>query len=235
MKYCYSIIQKYIEFKYKNYNSCGRVYMFHQVNDDKNQWSNSSICITKENFESFIDKHIENGYVFKSIDELNEFSSSKDIFITFDDVFLDAYNNAIIYLNKKKIPYCIFITSEYINRDKYITQTILKELSENPLCIIGAHTKNHLKLRFLDEKDVKYEVSKKHLENLLNKEVSYFAFPYGSKYACSKSNIKSVQKEGYKMAFSTYSMEINKEYFKKNKFFVPRININNTTYLKWGN
>jgi peptidoglycan/xylan/chitin deacetylase (PgdA/CDA1 family) len=207
--------------------------MFHQVNDDKNQWNNKSICITKENFQYFINKLIESGYSFKSISELNKDSSPNNVFITFDDIFLDAYLNAITYLNEKKIPYCVFITTDYVDKEPYISKSILKELSENPLCTIGAHTKSHPILRFLNESEARKEISKDHLEDLIKKKIDYFAYPYGSNYAVSKSNIKIVQEASYKMAFSTYSMGIDKIYFEKNKFFIPRININNKTYLGW--
>ena len=67
--------------------------------------------------------------------------------------------------------------------------------------------------------------SKKKLESIIGTDIEYFAYPYGSKYACSKKVIKCVEKAGYKNAFSTYSMAINKKYIIRNKFFVPRINV----------
>jgi peptidoglycan/xylan/chitin deacetylase (PgdA/CDA1 family) len=235
MRYIYSLVQKFTEFRNREFDNFGKIYMFHQVNDDKTKWNNEPVCITKQNFNIFIEKHIENGYSFKSIRDLGTHISPKDVFITFDDIFLDAYENAITYLNQKKIPYAVFITSDYINQNKYVTEFIVKELAENSLCVIGAHTKTHPKLRFLADEEVQYETSKVHLEKIINRSIDYFAFPYGSKYACSKRNIEIVKHAGYKMAFSTYTMGINKEEFEKHKYFLPRININNKTYLNWGN
>ena len=67
-------------------------------------------------------------------------------------------------------------------------------------------------------------------DNLQDKKI--FAFPYGSIYACTKESILFVQKSGYDMSFSTIAARCNRKWFEKNKWFLPRINVNEKNFIK---
>jgi peptidoglycan/xylan/chitin deacetylase (PgdA/CDA1 family) len=56
-------------------------------------------------------------------------------------------------------------------------------LEKNPLITIGSHGHNHLNLKILSDDEVKYEITKslEILENLLNRKVKHFAYPFGGK------------------------------------------------------
>lgn len=62
-----------------------------------------------------------------------------------------------------------------------IDQQKLAELAKLEHVTIGSHTVNHLKLTCLNHDDRVYELqaSKKHLESIINKEVTTCSFPYG--------------------------------------------------------
>jgi len=56
-------------------------------------------------------------------------------------------------------------------------------LEKNPLITIGSHGHNHQNLKILSDDEVKYEVTKslEVLENLINRKVKHFAYPFGGK------------------------------------------------------
>ena len=67
---------------------------------------------------------------------------------------------------------------------------------------IESHTVNHDNLKMLSkDKQLKtLTQSKKALEKILNKQINFFAYPYGG---YNKSAIEAVKEAGYKMAFTT--------------------------------
>ena len=62
------------------------------------------------------------------------------------------------------------------------SEEILK-LEKNPLITISSHGHNHQNLKILSDDEVKYEVTKslEVLENLINRKVKHFAYPFGGK------------------------------------------------------
>ena len=56
-------------------------------------------------------------------------------------------------------------------------------LEKNPLITINSHGHNHQNLKILNDEEVKYEITKslEVLENLINRKVKHFAYPFGGK------------------------------------------------------
>lgn len=226
MRKLYSIAQKLVEFIYSNKIDMGKVFMFHEIGNDNEYEHYNNLKISETDFKNFI-KYLNKSGKIKSIEDLEEVGEKTDYYLTFDDVHSNAYNNGIKWLIKEKIPFTIFVTVEYIGKSGYISIDELREMVNSGFCTIGSHTITHPMLRFKTNKEVKYEIehSKKILEELTGREVEYFAYPYGSKYACSKKNIDIVGKLGYKKSFSTFCMGLNRKYVMKNNNFIPRINV----------
>ena len=146
MRYLYSLIQKCIEKAGKNADGL-RIYMFHQVNDNKKTWNDNGVSITKFGFEEFVEVLQAKGCNFLSVEELSiDKAKSNNVIITFDDIFQDAVDNAIPFLIEKSIPFCVFITENYIDLEKFLSSESLKALINEPLCTIGYHTKNRINL-----------------------------------------------------------------------------------------
>lgn len=225
MRCFYSGIQKVQEAYLNMLPSRGKILMFHQVENDRKSWIDDNVSITCNSFRNLIETLISQGNEFSSIDKIG-FESNK-IYITFDDGFLDTFTNAYPILKKYNIPFCIFITTNYINMENYMSFEVLNSLAVEPLCTIGAHTLSHPLLRYESDNDSYNEIneSKYFLEKYLGRKVEYFAYPYGSIYACSKRNIKNVKMAGYKMAFSTLNSHLSDSAI-KSKYFIPRMNVN---------
>ena len=229
MRYLYSLIQKCIEKVGKNVDGL-RIYMIHQVNDNKKEWKDAGVSITKSGFEAFIEELQAKGCNFLSVEDLAiDKATSNNVIITFDDIFQDAIDNAIPFLIERSIPFCVFIAENYIDSDDFLSKESLKVLVDEPLCTIGYHTKNHKLMRSLTDIEVCEEINCKKFEQLVDKSISFFAFPYGSVYACTiRSIIKA--KSAYKYVFSTISIPCSEWWLKKIPFFIPRINICEANY-----
>ena len=112
------------------------------------------------------------------------FGQEGNLSMTFDDGFLDNLTLASPILTAEKIPFTIFMISDFIgpNYKDYLNSEHLKELSLNPLVTLGTHGKTHRPLADLSLNEAREEmrVSKLVLEDIIGKEVATMSFPHGS-------------------------------------------------------
>lgn len=106
-----------------------------------------------------------------------------NIAITFDDGYADNLYVVAPILEKKGIPFTVFVTTEYIRRHEpgFMSPEELKILSKVQGVTIGAHTVSHCDLTRCSDQDLKIELSdsKHYLEDLLGLSVTSMAYPYG--------------------------------------------------------
>ncbi len=81
--------------------------------------SNRDMVITPEELDTFINKYNKK-YKFLSLDELNDnfnrkIIPNKVLHLTFDDGYLDNYNNAYPILKYYNIPFTIYLTTSFID------------------------------------------------------------------------------------------------------------------------
>lgn len=210
------------------------VYMFHSV-VDKEEDLYSKFAITKKSFDIFLKSIIQNG--MKSMDEkilfeaIDNPSDYKNHFIvTFDDIYDSVYTNAYPILKRYNIPFVIFVTPNLIGKvdthsgKTFITNDHLNELLQDPLCILGSHSLEHVPYRKYSKTESLYNLmeSKNILENRYNRNVNLFAFPYGRRVEVSNLAIKCLQQTNYKCAFSAINGSIAQKWI-SGKYFLPRI------------
>ena len=219
----YIILQRIFVFKNRNKPCQGKVYMFHNVSDEGDTYS-----ITKEHFEEFLDYLCENKKIV-DVDTMIKEKNQVNVVITFDDVYHSVYENAYPLLKKRNLPFYLFVSNEYLNKENYLSTDTLFQILNDSKAILGSHNYRHELSRFVDPKAVEEELiqSKKELEEEFRFEVRDLAFPYGSMYACSEENI-STACNIFEHVFMTYSVPYNEEYGN----IIPRINMNDTTYKK---
>lgn len=82
----------------------------------------------------------------------------------------------------------------------------VKQLAESPLCTIGAHTTNHVNLAEMSDDAAYQEIlqSKQQLEEKTGKQVSHFAFPFGTANEVTEREYRLAQKAGFKTAVVSY-------------------------------
>lgn len=227
MHYLYSVSQKIEELRYRKVKCRSYIVLFHETPQQISEINDGIITISYNSFVEFITELENYGYVFADINELFQDSDDQRVFITFDDIFFSAYHNAIAYLSTKGIPFTCFIAPKLMGKEGYISDRELIDLAENPLCTIGAHSNEHLRLRDLSNKQIleDFICSKSILESRTKKAVSIMAYPYGSRSACPNRVKKLAEKAGFTLAFSTYRIPAIKTFINRNHFWIPRINV----------
>ncbi len=222
--------QNYLTWRMKRKKGDMYILMLHEVTTESENPLYESVSITKSNFEALITSIFENKIEFDSVTNLYK-DKGKRVIITFDDIFENAYRNAFPLLNERKIPYTVFITTEYVDKEGFITTEQLNELKENPLCTIGFHANRHLLMRELNNQEIKENVNSQYFEDKFGIKCEYFAFPYGSVYACPKRAIE-LAKGKYLAVFSTINSTVSAEQLDKSNSFIPRLCVNDKTWNK---
>lgn len=229
----------------------GEILMCHEVSDDTGEWYNKDYSVKSSSMITFISELLAFDYKFESISNIEK-RGKKRIFLTFDDGFSSVYQELYPYLIKNRIPFCVFVTVDFIlanatsqtqcaqgtesslylataRGSKYLTLEMLQEISKYDFVDIGAHTISHPVLRKLSRRESWNEIhgSKEILEKMIQKEVKYFAYPYGCLSRCSYRNIRQAKQCGYSYAFSTLDAPI--KLF--GKYFIPRRNVSESSLV----
>lgn len=202
---------------------CATVLMLHHV-DDGNLIVKSGCKLSKSTFVEIIDS----GIPFISMEEYVRFpfSQRNPCTITFDDGLKDVYRVAYPELKKRGIPFTIFVVTDFLNQEGYITTDELLELATDPLVTIGSHGVTHDILKGMPQEKQRAELldSKKHLEEILGRPMRYFAYSHGQ---YDDITLALLQKEKYYDWAFTAGGGITNRITRKNNFTLPRINCEN--------
>lgn len=104
--------------------------------------------------------------------------------ITFDDGYLDNLEVAAPILVELRLPFTVFVTSEFVRNGKpgFLSPDALRTLASLPGAQVGAHGANHTALTQCDDPTLRNELtsSRQYLEDVLGREVRTMAYPYGA-------------------------------------------------------
>jgi peptidoglycan/xylan/chitin deacetylase (PgdA/CDA1 family) len=109
--------------------------------------------------------------------------------------------------------------------DKYFLDTEeLRALARRSLAVIGAHTTSHAALSTLSREDMEAEMSdnREFLENLIGREVSHFAYPYGTDKACGDREFAAAGRLGFKSGATAANRPIGRA---SSKHALPRLDL----------
>lgn len=211
-----------------------RVYMFHSVvKDPKDVYS--QFAITKESFEKFIRYELTRGQKPMDAEMLKHAVDNPDAYknqfaVTFDDIYDSVYENAYPVLKANNVPFILFISPQLIDKadpashHAMITMEHLKEMTADPLCIVGAHGAQHGHFREYTDEQTKHSMieSKQWLEHTFGKPVDFFAFPFGRIVEVSKANIQTLSECDYSCGFSALDGSLKQKWY-SGIWFLPRI------------
>ena len=195
--------------------------MYHRF--DENKYPSTNIRM-----EIFI-KHIQLikslGYEFiDPIEFQNNFNSpkkQKKILLTVDDAFKSFYEVAWPYLNKNKIPFILFVSTEPVGNNGYMTWDEIKEIENEKFTMIGHHSHTHEYLIEKSNQEFIEDIEKANLifKNKLGYIPTLFSYPFGEYSEFMRNYIS----KNFTLAFGQHSgvIDINKE-----KFQLPRFPIN---------
>lgn len=166
---------------------------------------------------------------------------AKPIIITFDDGYLDTLENAIPVLKELNMHAVIFVmgnrklkTARWDEQDDFASCPLMTDeqirWADRMGFEIGAHSLDHFPLTGLREKDIAYEVtrSKQAIEEVLDKPIQTFSYPYGS---VDEKVKKVVSDSGFLFACGVYSGSAK---FSQSVMDFRRLAINqDTSWLKF--
>lgn len=113
---------------------------------------------------------------------------TNEIAITFDDAYESVHRYAAPLLNKRDMPYTLFVNTDAIGTPGYMSWEQLRELAGNPLVTIANHSAGHdhlVKRPGEPENDweqrvaASLDIAQNVLKNQLGVEEPLFAYPYG--------------------------------------------------------
>jgi len=114
----------------------------------------------------------------------------KPIVITIDDGFKSTYTLAYPVLKKYDFPATLFLYTDFVEKNSYsLTWEEIREMARNDI-EIGSHTLSHCNLLKYQENEnyetylarIRKEIflSKEILESKIEREIKFFAYPYGA-------------------------------------------------------
>jgi len=195
--------------------------MYHRFNESKYPSTNIQMDIFEKQIELIKSSKFDfiNPKEFEK--NFNVPKNQKKILLTIDDAFSSFYTEAWPYLKENRIPFILFVSTEPIGKNGYMTWEQIKEIEKNNFALIGHHSHTHDYL--IDKSNKEFISDIKTANNLFLKELGYipslFSYPFGEYSKFMKDYIS----KNFKLAFGQHSgvIDVNKE-----KFELPRFPIN---------
>jgi len=195
--------------------------MYHRFDENKYPSTNIQMDVFKQQIE-IIKNSKYNFYDPKDLEKhFHTIKKEKKILITIDDAFSSFYEIAWPYLKKKKIPFILFVSTETIGKNGYMTWNQIKELEKETIVYIGNHSHTHGYLVDLNNEDFINDIDT--ASAIFNKQLGYnpifFSYPFGE----YSSFIKEYISKNFKFSFGQHSgvIDVNKD-----RHELPRFPIN---------
>ena len=195
--------------------------MYHRFNESKYPSTNIQMDIFKEHIQIIknSDFKFHNPDTFKQ--QFNTIKLKKEILITIDDAFESFYFEAWPYLKKNKIPFILFVSTEPVGKNGYMTWDQIREIEKETFALIGHHSHSHDYL--IDETRDEFVLDIEKANEIFLKELGYipnlFSYPFGEYSKFMRDYIS----KNFEFAFGQHSgvIDVNKD-----KFELPRFPIN---------
>ena len=195
--------------------------MYHRFNENKYPSTNIRMNVFNEQMQMI--KSL--GYKFydpKLFEkEFSIIKKEKKILISIDDGFSSFYEEAWPYLKKNNIPFILFVSTESVGKNGYMTWEQIIEIEKSPLGTIGHHSHTHGYLIDFSNNDFinDIETASKIFKEKLGYVPSIFSYPFGEYSKFMKNYIS----ENFNIAFGQHSgvIDVNKD-----RYELPRFPIN---------
>ena len=197
------------------------ILIFHHISD------NPPVCKSgcKLSYDKFTGL-LEGFDNYATLTEVVEKPSERHIAVTFDDGLKDVYEMAYPFLKERNIPFTVFIVTDFLDTEGYITTENLRELASDGLVTIGSHGVTHKNLNSLSAEEQKAELteSKRIIESIIGKPVNAFAFSHGQ---YNKDTLRLMN--DYDYGFSTRQLPLNC-ITEINQKTLPRFNVDSNSF-----
>lgn len=208
------------------------ILMYHSV-DDNGRFSTVSLV----EFRYQVKYLHDNGFLVISLNQLissilnHQSIASKTVVLTFDDGYADNYTVVFPLLKKYNYPATIFLTTSWVGHEvqfnNYTFNTLdwvkIREMQDSGLVDFQSHTHTHPKLTELDSASIKEEMvlSKRNIEENLNKVSNVIAYPFGK----FNQTVKNSAKDLFIAALSVEKGHINPATWSRDVYSLPRQSI----------
>ena len=195
--------------------------MYHRFDENKYPSTNIRMDVFLKHIQLITDLNYE---FIHPEDFQSNFSipkRTKKILLTIDDAFQSFYNVAWPFLKKNKIPFILFVSTEPVGNNGYMTWDQIKEIDNESFAVIGHHSHSHEYL--IDKNNQEFVKDIEMANQVFKKRIGYvpnlFSYPFGEYSEFMRQYIS----ERFTYAFGQHSgvIDINKE-----KFQLPRFPIN---------
>ena len=164
--------------------------MYHRFDEKKYPSTNIQMSVFKEhikiiknsNYDFYDPRYLESNF---STNKKN-----KKILITIDDAFTSFYEVAWPYLKKEKIPFILFVSTEVIGQNGYMTWAQIKEVEQEPFAYIGNHSHSHNYLVDLNDKDFVNDINTS--SAFFNKQLGYNPIFFSSPFVNIVQKLKNI-------------------------------------------
>lgn len=204
------------------------IYVYNRINED--QYADTNI--RQEQFIAHLDEIETNNYTVKSTMDIVKALKSKEslpdntISMTFDGGYKSFIEIAYPLLEKRNIPYTVFITTDHIDSDnpQYLSWPELKKIAKSDLSTIGLMPSSYKRIYFEDEQEIRRLINKAitRYREELGSEPELFAYPFGEH---NKKYRDIVKASGFKAAFAQQSSIVSDQ---KDLFSLPRFAMTET-------
>ena len=195
--------------------------MYHRFNEHKYPSTNIQMDVFYDQIKLIKDSN----YQFLNPNDFKEnfykAKKQKKILVTIDDAFESFYKNAWPFLKKNKIPFILFVSTEPIEKNGYMTWEQIIEIEKESFTVIGHHSHSHDYL--IDKSNSEFILDIEKANKLFLNNIGYvptiFSYPFGE----YSEFIRNYISKNFKYAFGQHSgvIDLNKE-----KFQLPRFPIN---------
>ena len=195
--------------------------MYHRFDENKYPSTNIQMDVFVKQIEMIKNSNYDFYDIQKFIDNFNEPKNEKKILITIDDAFSSFYEIAWPFLKENKIPFILFVSTEPVGNNGYMTWDQIREVEKESFAYIGHHSHTHDYL--IEKSDEEFindiEIASKFFLRELGYIPNLFSYPFGeySKF------MKDYVAENFSFAFGQHSGVID---LNKDKFELPRFPIN---------
>ena len=195
--------------------------MYHRFNENKYPSTNIQMDIFYKHIKLIKNSNYQFLTLKDFIENFDKAKKQKKILITIDDGFMSFYKNAWPFLKKNKIPFILFVSTEPVGKNGYMTWEQIKEVEKENFAAIGHHSHSHEYL--IDKSNSEFISDIEKANKLFLENIGYvpniFSYPFGEYSEFMRNYIS----KNFDFAFGQHSgvIDLNKE-----KFELPRFPIN---------
>ncbi|MGI5826209.1 MAG: polysaccharide deacetylase family protein [Patescibacteria group bacterium] len=185
------------------------ILMYHHITDNESAKAIEAtyLNVPPEIFRKQLDYLASKGYNIIGLDEMvamikDNSLPPKPVVLTFDDAYRNFYDTAYPILKEKNAKATVFVITQFVGGERYVTWEQLMEMGNSGLILIGNHALNHPYLSKISPEEVRNQIisARNIIEKNTGKSTDFFAYPYGNSSAKAKEVLKEA---GYKGAVLT--------------------------------